>query len=87
MNKQTQLNFIINQLNLNGYISRNLCLQERITRLGARIQDLKDSGWEFETKYVHENGGKNFYYYTKSSPYKKVVYNVEGIGEIIKYEK
>jgi len=78
--KKSQETFVIDQLKLNGYISRNLCLQERITRLGAIICNLKASGWDFDAKYVRENGGKNFYYYVTKSPLKVVEYTIEGEG-------
>lgn len=76
--KKSQEQFVIDQLKLNGYISRNLCLQERITRLGAIICNLKASGWDFNAKYVRESGGKNFYYFVTKSPLKVVEYMVEG---------
>lgn len=76
--KKLQEQFIIDQLKLNGSISRNLCLQERITRLGAIICTLKKEGWNFETKYVKENGGNNFYYYVIKSPLKIITYQVDG---------
>lgn len=73
-----QREFVINQLKLNGHISRNLCLQERISRLGSIICNLKKVGWDFEPKYVNENGGKNYYYYVIKSPLKTHTYEVEG---------
>ena len=84
--KQSQTNFIIQQLNLNGFISRNFALKNFIGRLASRMDDLRKAGWEFETKIVKENGGKNFYYYVKSSPLKKTIYKVEGMDkEIVTY--
>ena len=44
----TQLETIKQQLRETGEVSRNWCIRERyITRLGARIVDLKNKGWEF----------------------------------------
>ena len=80
--KESQLQFVIDQLKLNGHISRNLCLKERITRLGSRIWDLKKLGWDFETRWVKENGGKNFYYFAIKSPLKVVTYTKEDGSEI-----
>lgn len=41
---------IIYSLLERGYITRNECLRNYISRLGARIQDLEDDyGWEFTT--------------------------------------
>ena len=76
--KTSQEQFVISQLKLNGFISRNLCLQERITRLGAIICNLKKEGWDFDPKYVQENGGRNFYYYVKTSPLKLFTYVAGG---------
>jgi hypothetical protein len=72
--KQSQLQFVINQLKLNGFVSRNFCLKERITRLGARINDLKKLGWDFRTEFIKENGGLNYYYFCTKSPLHKVIY-------------
>lgn len=85
--KKSQEQFVIGQLNLNGYISRNLCLQERITRLGAIVCDLKEKGWEFDAKYVKENGGKNYYYYVTKTPLKKIIYKVPELGKEITFFK
>jgi len=76
--KQSQLNQIIDQLKINGFISRNFALRNYIGRLASRMDDLKKDGWEFETKTVKENGGKNFYYYVTKSPLKKYTYVVDG---------
>lgn len=80
--KKSQEQWVIEQLKLNGYISRNLCLQERITRLGAICCNLKKEGWDFEAKYVKENGGKNYYYYVLKTPLKKIVYTIPGMGDV-----
>jgi len=80
--RQSQEQFVINQLKLNGYISRNLCLQERITRLGAIICNLKKVGWDFDAKFVNEKGGKNFIYYATKSPLKVVKYTTPEGKEI-----
>lgn len=75
---KTQINFIIDQLKVNGFISRNFALKNFIGRLASRMDDLRNLGWEFETKIVKENGGKNFYYYVTKSPLKKYSYEVDG---------
>ena len=49
--KQTQLDWIVEQLEEYGEISRNQCLSRFISRLGARINDLKAQGWEFRTEW------------------------------------
>lgn len=46
----TQLQLIKEHLIVYGEISRNWCLARYISRLGARINDLKKKGWSFETE-------------------------------------
>jgi len=46
--KKTQIKIVDNQLNKYGYISRNWCLNKRISRLSAIIYDLKKKGYQFE---------------------------------------
>lgn len=53
--KETQLAFIVKQLKKNGYITRNQCLRNYISRLGARIIDLKKEGWQFMAGFM-KNG-------------------------------
>ena len=82
----SQLQFIIDKLNLDGFVSRNWALENYIGRLASRMTDLKDMGWNFRTERVKENGGINYYYYVESSPQKKVVYTIPELGKkIIKY--
>lgn len=45
-----------------GYIDRNWCLRNYISRLSAIIYDLKKEGMDFDSKIVRENGGKNYVY-------------------------
>jgi len=59
----TQLNFIRNELMNNGRISRNFCLRNFISRLGARIDDLKKGGLKIEGKWVNTDYGRDFVYY------------------------
>lgn len=40
----------MDKLKQDGEISRNYCLRNYISRLGARINDLKKMGFEFETE-------------------------------------
>jgi Helix-turn-helix domain len=49
-----------------GFVSRNQCfnLFPRITRLAARVDDLKREGWVFET----EDDGRDFVYRLVSQP-------------------
>jgi len=57
------MSFIKKHLEEDGYISRNYCLQNYISRLGARIQDLKKEGWDFRTEIVKTAQGSDFRYY------------------------
>jgi len=51
MKQETQLQIIIKQLKKTGRISRNWCLQKYITRLGARMSDIKKAGIKFSAGY------------------------------------
>jgi hypothetical protein len=66
--KNTQLNFIKNELLTNGYITRNYCLRNYISRLGARIDDLEKAGWEFEASHIKTDFGADYEYRLKFSP-------------------
>jgi hypothetical protein len=85
---KTQEQIVIERLREDGFITRNFCLQNYISRLGAIICDLKKQGYEFDAKFVKEKGGKNYYYYLTKQPYQKVTYRVPATGQIIeRYEK
>ena len=66
----SQLEFIKARLQEKGEISRNDCLRQYVSRLGARINDLKRLGWQFETEVrptIRPDGskGKDFVYKLK----------------------
>lgn len=50
--KNNQKNFIKQKLLEDGYITRNFCLKNYISRLASHITVLKNEGWEFETENV-----------------------------------
>lgn len=52
---KTQNDRVKDMLVKNGFVTRNHCLRSfpAITRLSARIDDLKDEGYEFKGKNVH----------------------------------
>lgn len=52
MLNMTQKQWVENKLIKNGKITRNECLRNYISRLGAIISMLKDDGYKFETGYV-----------------------------------
>lgn len=62
MVKQTQEQWIVDQLQKKGYITRNECLRKYISRLGARIWDLRDSGMEIVGEWVKTKNGKDYRY-------------------------
>lgn len=78
--KNTQEQRVTNRLLKVGSITRNECLGTYpcISRLGAIICDLKQKGWDFETK----DTGKDYVYTVVKSPY-KVVKRVLSNGEVI----
>lgn len=82
VNKQGQINLIKSILREKGQISRNWALNNRIGRLASRMTDLKNDGWEFETKKIGQdlkNGIQgDFIYKLSKTPYiPKLVYSPE----------
>ena len=49
MAKQTQKQKVIAQLKAEGFVTRNWCLANYISRLSALIQDLEQDGFVFTT--------------------------------------
>lgn len=85
---KTQEEKVIQVLLNQGYVSRNVFLGERITRLGAIVNRLNKNGWDIRGEYVKVGGGKDYWYFLKDSPYKRVVYTVPSLGKkIIRYER
>lgn len=60
--KQTQMKWIETQLSKKGKITRNECLRKYISRLGARISDLKARGYKFKTYYKSTKNGMDYVY-------------------------
>ena len=59
----TQEKWVLKRLEQTGEISRNECLRNYISRLGAIICRLKDKGYKFEGEYRKvAGGGKDFIY-------------------------
>lgn len=88
MKNKTQEKRIIDRLLQFGYITRNECLKNYISRLGAIICDLKKEGWDFEGKFIKKNGGQDFVYTVTKCPFKKVERFIPSLGKsIISYEK
>lgn len=65
----TQEEFVKAELKKHKEVSRNLCLQNNITRLGAIIYTLKDeirdTDWYIEGKWAKTEYGKDYVYYLK----------------------
>ena len=70
----TQKQWVENRLNDDGKITRNTCLKNYISRLGAIISMLKDDGYEFNTQYIEVKTpfgkGKDFQYTVTKYPAK-----------------
>jgi hypothetical protein len=62
MKNQSQQAFVINELKKKGYITRNECLGNYISRLGAIILDLKNKGFKFIADYHTTAKGKDYVY-------------------------
>ncbi len=66
MKKQTQKDWVLNQLIKKNKISRNACLKRYISRLGAIICDIKaEFGFEITGAYKQTNNGRDYIYYLK----------------------
>ena len=57
MTNETQKEFVKDVLLSKGYITRNECLRNYISRLGAIIHTLKSEGWDFKGEYVKTKNG------------------------------
>ena len=52
MGKQSQKEFVKSELSKNGFITRNKCLRNYISRLSAIIFVLREEGFQFKTNFV-----------------------------------
>lgn len=89
MNKtRSQKEWVISILNREGKISRNFCLQNYITRLGALVNLLNKEGWVITGGYEGKSLGRDFVYRVEKSPYKKITRYVSVLNKtIVSYEK
>ena len=85
MKRQSQTDFVKNELLFSGHISRNFALnlyhlkvRPSITKLATLISDLRlKKNWDIERKTeLDSNGNKDEVYYLVKSPIKKVEYFV-----------
>lgn len=63
----TQLEIVKRQLRTKGFITRNWCLNRFISRLGARICELRNEGWDIKGERVYLSDEKYDYIYTLNS--------------------
>lgn len=68
MSKLSQKQWVIEQLKHNKRITRNQCLQNFISRLGALIEVLENEGWVFKAHYEETERGKDYVYDVISEP-------------------
>lgn len=60
--KLSQTAWVGAYLKKHGTFTRNQALKNGITRLAARIQDLKDADWEISGAFVKTRNGKDYVY-------------------------
>ena len=65
MLNSTQRQFVLNQFRVKGYITRNECLRNYISRLGAIICDLKKEGYDIEGHNMKTENGTDYIYKIK----------------------
>ena len=75
---------ILEQLRANGYVSRNWCLSQGVTRLGAYIADLKAEGYEFTANY---DKGNYEYHLVKGKPVQVQDVKIENGKALITYHQ
>ena len=52
MVNMTQRQWVESVLRKQGRITRNYCLQNYVSRLGAIVCDMRRDGWDFDVKYI-----------------------------------
>ena len=64
----SQLNWTKYQLKEHGRVTRNQALENYFSRLGARIADLREDGWEIEGHFEKTEKGKDYVYTLVAMP-------------------
>ena len=59
---KTQQDWVETQLMKKGKVSRNEALRRYFSRLGARICDLRNAGWEIKGEFVKTKNGRDYVY-------------------------
>lgn len=85
MKKQSQYEYVEKLLLNYGKVSRNWCLEQRITRLGAIICDMNKNGFIIKGGFEKKNGGKDYVYTAEKIPYKQVKYTTPENKIIIRF--
>lgn len=65
MKNNTQMEWVLQQLRAKGYITRNECLRNYISRLGAIICDLNKEGYDITGENMHTEYGRDYIYKIK----------------------
>lgn len=65
---KSQTVWVAEQLEKSGHVTRNQALRKFITRLAARINDLKEAGWEIDSKRMRTTNGVDHIYTLISKP-------------------
>lgn len=66
---KNQKEWVKKQLEEKGFITRNECLKNYLSRLGAIILKLKKEGYDFTAEYQKTPNGKDYVYFlTRSKP-------------------
>ena len=71
--KITQLEFVRLQLLENGFITRNFCLRNYISRLGSRICELKQEGMCITGENFKTENGTDYIYRLKKREQGKLI--------------
>jgi hypothetical protein len=66
--KISQAQWVRRQLLTRGTVSRNQALRRYFSRLGARIWELRDEGWEIAGEWKKTKAGKDYEYRLVSLP-------------------
>jgi biotin-(acetyl-CoA carboxylase) ligase len=62
MKEAKQKKFVLTKLKEQGFITRNQCLENYLSRLGAYMNEFKRQGLKFEAKYIKRGEGKDYIY-------------------------
>jgi hypothetical protein len=86
MAKETQRQRVIKKLLKDGFVTRNECLRNFMSRLGAVIQVLEDEGWEFDAKYLPTSQGNDYIYKVIKCPLTRVEYTLPNGEKVTTYK-